>query len=79
MFFTSAILEFQKPKPPVQSDSIEEVRRAKKRRRTVGDVIKEYESQNKHFMGKYVLYFYLHYNIRFFKFYCHKKLHKKYH
>ncbi|CAK1550625.1 unnamed protein product [Leptosia nina] len=43
--------EFQKPKPPVQSESIEEVRRVKKRRRPVGDIIKEYESQKKHFMG----------------------------
>ncbi|VVC96333.1 unnamed protein product [Leptidea sinapis] len=43
--------EFQKPKPPVQTDSIDEVRRPKKRRRPVGDIIKEYESQKKHFMG----------------------------
>ncbi|CAG4950795.1 unnamed protein product [Colias eurytheme] len=43
--------EFQKPKPPVQSESTEEVRRVKKRRRPVGDIIKEYESQKKHFMG----------------------------
>ncbi|XP_038206326.1 THO complex subunit 1 [Zerene cesonia] len=43
--------EFQKPKPPVQSESTEEVRRVRKRRRPVGDIIKEYESQKKHFMG----------------------------
>ncbi|XP_026486855.1 THO complex subunit 1 [Vanessa tameamea] len=44
--------EFQKPKPPpVQADNNEEVKRAKKRRRPVGDIIKEYESQDKFFMG----------------------------
>ncbi|CAH4028864.1 THO complex subunit 1 [Pieris brassicae] len=43
--------EFQKPKPAVQTESIDEVRRVKKRRRPVGDIIKEYETQSKHFMG----------------------------
>ncbi|XP_034831419.1 THO complex subunit 1 [Maniola hyperantus] len=43
--------EFQKPKPPVQSESTEEVRKTKKRRRPVGDIIKEYETQDKFFMG----------------------------
>ncbi|XP_013192786.2 THO complex subunit 1 [Amyelois transitella] len=43
--------EFQKPKPPVQVDSTEEIKRASKRRRPVGDIIKEYEGQNKHYMG----------------------------
>lgn len=43
--------EFQKPKPPVQTESTEESKRGKKRRRPVGDIIKEYESQNKDFMG----------------------------
>ncbi|GBP37842.1 THO complex subunit 1 [Eumeta japonica] len=43
--------EFQKPKPPVQVDSSDEVKRSKKRRRQVGDVIKEFESQGKVFMG----------------------------
>ncbi|XP_046968770.1 THO complex subunit 1 [Vanessa cardui] len=44
--------EFQKPKPPpVQAENNEEVKRAKKRRRPVGDIIKEYESQDKFFMG----------------------------
>ncbi|CAH2091417.1 unnamed protein product [Euphydryas editha] len=43
--------EFQKPKPPVQTESTEEVKRGKKRRRPVGDIIKEYESQDKFFMG----------------------------
>lgn len=45
------ISEFQKPKPPVQVDSTDEVKR-RKRRRPVGDIIKEYEGQNKHYMGK---------------------------
>ncbi|XP_047534494.1 THO complex subunit 1 [Vanessa atalanta] len=44
--------EFQKPKPPpVQAENNEEGKRAKKRRRPVGDIIKEYESQDKFFMG----------------------------
>ncbi|XP_050351970.1 THO complex subunit 1 [Nymphalis io] len=44
--------EFQKPKPPpVQAESNEEIKRAKKRRRPVGDIIKEYEGQDKFFMG----------------------------
>ncbi|XP_023946253.1 THO complex subunit 1 [Bicyclus anynana] len=43
--------EFQKPKPPVQTESTEEVRKTKKRRRPVGDIIREYESQDKFFMG----------------------------
>ncbi|XP_041987255.1 THO complex subunit 1 [Aricia agestis] len=43
--------EFQKPKPPVQTESTDEVRRAKKRRRPVGDIIKEYKAQDKDFMG----------------------------
>lgn len=44
--------EFQKPKPPVQSDSTDDVKKAKKRRRPVGDIIKEYEGQQKFYMGK---------------------------
>ncbi|KAL0872164.1 hypothetical protein ABMA27_004572 [Loxostege sticticalis] len=43
--------EFQKPKPPVQTDSTDDVKKAKKRRRPVGDIIKEYEGQQKFFMG----------------------------
>ncbi|XP_045450663.1 THO complex subunit 1 [Melitaea cinxia] len=43
--------EFQKPKPPVQTESTEESKRGKKRRRPVGEIIKEYESQDKVFMG----------------------------
>ncbi|CAH0729528.1 unnamed protein product, partial [Brenthis ino] len=43
--------EFMKPKPPVQVESTDEVRKAKKRRRPVGDIIKEYEGQEKFFMG----------------------------
>lgn len=56
MFYycTMIILEFPKPKPPVQAESTEEVKRAKKRRRPVGDIIKEYEGQEKFFMGKWV-------------------------
>lgn len=46
--------EFQKPKPPPQSDSPEEVKKSKKRRRPVGDIVKEYESQEKFYMGQYV-------------------------
>lgn len=41
-----------KPKPPVQVESTDEVKRSKKRRRPVGDIIKEYEGQDKFFMGK---------------------------
>lgn len=48
----SILLEFQKPKPPVAVDSNEEVKKTRKRRRPVGDIIKEYESQEKFFMGK---------------------------
>ncbi|CAH0398620.1 unnamed protein product [Chilo suppressalis] len=43
--------EFQKPKPPVQSDTTDEVRKSRKRRRPVGDIIKEYEGQQKSYMG----------------------------
>ncbi|XP_072947338.1 THO complex subunit 1 [Epargyreus clarus] len=42
--------EFQRPKPPVQVDT-DEVRKTRKRRRPVGDIIQEYEEQNKFFMG----------------------------
>lgn len=44
-------IEFQKPKPPVHENP-EEVRKSRKRRRPLGDVIKEYQSQNKYYMGK---------------------------
>ncbi|KAJ8713304.1 hypothetical protein PYW07_013674 [Mythimna separata] len=43
--------EFQKPKPPVTVEPIDEVKKSRKRRRPVGDIIKEYESQNKSYMG----------------------------
>ncbi|XP_049874570.1 THO complex subunit 1 isoform X2 [Pectinophora gossypiella] len=43
--------EFQKPKPPPQTEPSEDVRKAKKRRRPVGDIVKEYEAQEKVFMG----------------------------
>ncbi|CAH2039862.1 unnamed protein product, partial [Iphiclides podalirius] len=43
--------EFQKPKPPVTVDSNEEVKKTRKRRRPVGDIIKEYEGQEKFYMG----------------------------
>nr|XP_049706470.1 THO complex subunit 1 isoform X1 [Helicoverpa armigera] len=43
--------EFQKPKPPVQVDSTDEVKKSRKRRRPVGDIIKEYEAQSKSYMG----------------------------
>ncbi|XP_075979024.1 THO complex 1-like protein Hpr1 isoform X2 [Anticarsia gemmatalis] len=43
--------EFQKPKPPVQVDSSDEVKKTRKRRRPVGDIIREYESQSKSYMG----------------------------
>ncbi|CAG9560980.1 unnamed protein product [Danaus chrysippus] len=42
--------EFQKPKPPVQAEN-EEVKRSRKRRRPVGDIIKEYSGTDKFFMG----------------------------
>lgn len=45
-------IEFQKPKPPVQVDASDEVKKSRKRRRPVGDIIKEYESQKKSYMGK---------------------------
>lgn len=43
--------EFQKPKLATQIDAGDEIKKAKKRRRPVGDIIKEYESQNKTYMG----------------------------
>ncbi|KAF9407075.1 hypothetical protein HW555_012780 [Spodoptera exigua] len=43
--------EFQKPKPPVSVESTDEVKKSRKRRRPVGDIIKEYEAQNKSYMG----------------------------
>ncbi|CAB3259626.1 unnamed protein product [Arctia plantaginis] len=43
--------EFQKPKPPVQVDPSDEIKKSRKRRRPVGDIIKEYESQKKSYMG----------------------------
>ncbi|XP_073947578.1 THO complex 1-like protein Hpr1 [Choristoneura fumiferana] len=43
--------EFQKPKPPVQTESSDDLRKLKVRRRPVGDIIKEYEGQQKCYMG----------------------------
>ncbi|CAH0584087.1 unnamed protein product [Chrysodeixis includens] len=43
--------EFQKPKPPVQAESSDDVKKSRKRRRPVGDIIKEYEGQSKSYMG----------------------------
>ncbi|CAG4939173.1 unnamed protein product [Parnassius apollo] len=43
--------EFKKPKPPVAVDSTEEVKKSRKRRKPVGDIIKEYEAQDKFYMG----------------------------
>ncbi|KAH9638972.1 hypothetical protein HF086_000898 [Spodoptera exigua] len=40
-----------KPKPPVSVESTDEVKKSRKRRRPVGDIIKEYEAQNKSYMG----------------------------
>lgn len=41
--------EFQKPKPPAAGE--EEIRKSKVRRRPVGDIIKEYEGQQKYYLG----------------------------
>ncbi|XP_022830247.1 THO complex subunit 1 [Spodoptera litura] len=43
--------EFQKPKPPVSVESTDDVKKSRKRRRPVGDIIKEYEAQSKSYMG----------------------------
>lgn len=43
--------EFQKPKPPTQLDTPEDVKKSRKRRRPVGDIVKEYEGQKKSYMG----------------------------
>ncbi|XP_059050716.1 THO complex subunit 1 [Achroia grisella] len=43
--------EFQKPKPPPQVDTTDDVKKSRKRRRPVGDTIREYGSQNKYYMG----------------------------
>ncbi|KPJ12360.1 THO complex subunit 1 [Papilio machaon] len=42
--------EFQKPKAPVSVDS-DEVKKTRKRRRPVGDIINEYRNQDKFYMG----------------------------
>ncbi|KAJ2944186.1 hypothetical protein O0L34_g18164 [Tuta absoluta] len=42
--------EFQKPKPPPVTES-EEGSRRRKRRRPVGDIVREYEAQDKVYMG----------------------------
>lgn len=42
--------EFQKPKPPVH-DGVEEVKRSRKRRRPLGDILREYEEQDRFYMG----------------------------
>ncbi|KAJ0178472.1 hypothetical protein K1T71_006295 [Dendrolimus kikuchii] len=43
--------EFQKPKQPAQIDAGDEIKKTRKRRRPVGDIVKEYEGQNKSYMG----------------------------
>ncbi|KAG6455129.1 hypothetical protein O3G_MSEX009051 [Manduca sexta] len=42
--------EFQRPKPPVQVDTADEVKKSRKRR-PVGDIIREHEIQKKSYMG----------------------------